>query len=302
MRQIKITPYGGIGNQIFQYFLALAIKFRSNVPVHISGLDMPAFGIKNSKAIDQAFCIDIKSHIIPLEAVIKLIKDVQHIDINLKCLSTRMSYYSKHLPEFRRYLKAKNTVQNGYDENHLVINVRGAEISTGVHKNYLPVPISFYDEIIKKTNLRPVFVGQLGNDKYSEHLKTKFPEALFPTFNTWEDDFNVIRTSVNIIPAVSTFSWLASWLSETAKNIYFPIMGLYHPLARPDVDMLPIDDDRYHFYLSDLLTWGNPEETINSLINKQVDFDILEGNDLIEKLPSTVTTEGENIVGFRLAK
>ena len=79
-------------------------------------------------------------------------------------------------------------------------------------------------------------------------------------------------------------------------------MGLYHPLARPDVDMLPIDDDRYHFYLSDLLTWGNPEETINSLINKQVDFDILEGNDLIEKLPSTVTTEGENIVGFRLAK
>lgn len=302
MRQIKITPYGGIGNQIFQYFLALAIKSRSNVPVHISGLDIPAFGIKNSKANDQALSIDVKSHIFPLEAVVNLIKDVQHIDINLKCLSTRMSYYSKHLPEFRRYLKAKNTVEKGYDEDHLVINVRGAEISTGVHQNYLPVPISFYDEIIKKTNLRPVFVGQLDNDKYSEKLKEKFPNALYPKFNTWEDDFNVIRTSVNIIPAVSTFSWLASWLSETAKNIYFPIMGLYHPLARPDVDMLPIDDERYHFYLSDLLTWGKPEETIDALIYEQVNFDILEGADLIGKLPSTVTTEGESLVGFRLVR
>ncbi|EPJ9768030.1 hypothetical protein P5767_004831 [Citrobacter freundii] len=145
-------------------------------------------------------------------------------------------------------------------------------------------------------------MGQLDNDKYSEKLKEKFPNALYPKFNTWEDDFNVIRTSVNIIPAVSTFSWLASWLSETAKNIYFPIMGLYHPLARPDVDMLPIDDERYHFYLSDLLTWGKPEETIDALIYEQVNFDILEGADLIGKLPSTVTTEGESLVGFRLVR
>lgn len=302
MRHIKITPYGNVGNQLFQYMLALAIKFRTNVPVQISGLDIPSFAIKNTKVSDQAFSMDIKSHVLPLESIVTLVKNVQNIDINLKCLSTRMSYYSQHLPEYRRYLKPKNSTKIGFDDTYLVINVRGAEISTGVHKNYLPVPICFYEEIINKTKLTPVFVGQLGDDNYSNCLRNKFPQALFPKFDSWEDDFNVIRTSVNIIPAVSTFSWLACWLSETAKNIYFPIMGLYHPLARPDIDMLPLEDDRYNFYLSDLLAWGKPEETINSLINDQISFDLLEGNEIIEKLPLSVATEGSNIVGIQLAK
>lgn len=301
MRHVKITPYGNVGNQLFQYMLALAIKFRSNAPVHISGLEIPEFGIKNKGVNEQLLCIDIKSHVLPLDDIVNFIKNVQNIDVNLKCLSTRMSYYAQHLPEFRRYLKPKGDVQVGYGDDYLVINVRGAEISTGVHKNYLPVPIDFYAEMIKTTKLQPVFVGQLGDDLYSNSLRKKFPAALFPKFNTWADDFNVIRTSVNVIPAVSTFSWLASWLSETAKNIYFPVLGLYHPMARPDVDMLPVDDERYHFYLSDLLTWGAPDETVSSLINDNIKFSLLEGNELIDMLPLTVTTEGADIIGHRLA-
>ncbi|MCU6665593.1 hypothetical protein [Silvania hatchlandensis] len=301
MRHIKITPYGNIGNQLFQYMLALAIKFRTGVPVLITGLDIPSFGIKSTKVRDEALCLDIKNHTPPLDAIVELVKDVKNIDVNIKCLSTRMCYYSRHLTEFRRYLKLKKNNHYGYNEHYLVINVRGAEISKGVHRNYIPIPLSFYANIIEETGLKPVFVGQLGDDKYSTRLRDKFPNALFPKFNSWEDDFNVICSSVNVIPAISTFSWLATWLSESAKNIYFPIMGLYHPIARPDIDMLPVEDDRYHFYLSDLLEWGNPEETIDSLINDSIVFEKLEGTALLNRLPLTTSTEGLDLDAPRIS-
>lgn len=301
MRHIKITPYGDVGNQLFQYMLALAIKFRAGVPIQITGLNIPSFGIHSQKVRDESFSITVKSHNPPLDALVQLVKNVPNVDIELKCLSTRMVYYSDYLPEFRRYLKLKNMYQTGYDENHLVINVRGAEISKGVHKNYLPIPLNFYHKIINQTGLKPVFIGQLGDDQYSTNLKKQFPDALYPKFMCWEDDFNAIRTSVNIIPAVSTFSWLASWLSETTKNIYFPIMGLYHPLARPDIDMLPVDDNRYHFFLSDLLVWKDPRDTIEQLITHEVKFEKLTGTDLIDRLPLTIGTEGLNIDGIRLS-
>jgi len=301
MRHIKITPYGNIGNQLFQYMLALAIKFRAEVPILITGLDIPSFGIKSTKVRDEALCLDIKNHTPPLEAITKLVKVAPHIDINIKCLSTRMSYYSRHLPEYRRYLKLKESRHYGYGENYLVINVRGAEISKGIHRNYIPIPLCFYERIIIETGLKPVFVGQLGDDLYSKSLKEKFPNAMYPKYTSWEDDFNVIRSSVNVIPAISTFSWLATWLSEKAKKIYFPIMGLYHPRARPDIDMLPVDDDRYHFYLSDMLEWGKPEETIHSLINDSIVFEKLEGTALLNRLPLTTSTEGLDLDAPRIA-
>lgn len=212
-----------------------------------------------------------------------------------------MIYYSRHLDEYRRFLKLNVRAQCGYDENYLVINVRGAEISKGIHRNYMPLPLSFYEEVILETKLKPVFVGQLGDDLYSKSLMEKFPDALYPKFDSWEDDFSVINSSVNIVPAISTFSWLATWLSSTAKNIYFPIMGLYHPLARPDIDMLPVEDNRYHFYLSNILEWGQPDETVVSLINEKIFFEKLEGSSLISRLPLTTSTEGLDLDAPRIS-
>lgn len=293
MRQIKITPYGNVGNQLFQYMLALAIKFRSGVPIFISGLDIPSFGInKKAESRNETFSVEIKSHIVPLNTMSTLVKETRHIEINLKFLSTRMAYYAPHLSMYRRLIKPVRTHQKGYDEHHIVINVRAREILTGIHKNYIPIPIAWYKKIIDETGLKPVFIGQIDDDRYSIALRNAFPSALYPKFDSWEDDFNAIRTSVNVIPAISTFSWLACWLSETAKNIYFPIMGLYHPVARPDIDMLPIDDDRYHFYMFNIKAWGDVENTIDMLISDDVYFEKMNSGDLIEQLPLHLTTEG----------
>lgn len=74
MRHVKITPYGNIGNQLFQYMLALAIKFRSGVPLLITGLDIPSFGLKSTKVRDEAFVIDIKNHTPRLRLLLDLLR------------------------------------------------------------------------------------------------------------------------------------------------------------------------------------------------------------------------------------
>ena len=61
-------------------------------------------------------------------------------------------------------------------------------------------------------------------------------------------DFERIRRSVNVMPSVSTFGWLAAWLSE-ARHIFLPVLGLLHPLQARSVNLLPLGDSRVRFFL-----------------------------------------------------
>jgi hypothetical protein len=61
-------------------------------------------------------------------------------------------------------------------------------------------------------------------------------------------DFALMRAARHLVVSVSTFSWLAAWLSH-AETITIPLTGFYNPAQRPDVNLLPLDDPRYRFYL-----------------------------------------------------
>ena len=58
----------------------------------------------------------------------------------------------------------------------------------------------------------------------------------------------MLRRSKNIIPAISTFSWLAAWLSD-ADTIYYPLSGFLNPIQSEDVNLFPRGDRRYRLYL-----------------------------------------------------
>jgi hypothetical protein len=60
-------------------------------------------------------------------------------------------------------------------------------------------------------------------------------------------DFQTVRRAKNIVVCISTFVWLAAWLSN-AKRIVLPVYGLYNPLQFPNHDLLPLGDDRYTYY------------------------------------------------------
>ena len=52
----------------------------------------------------------------------------------------------------------------------------------------------------------------------------------------------------NIVVAISTFSWLAAWLSR-AETIILPLSGFFNPAHHREIDLLPVDDIRYRFFL-----------------------------------------------------
>jgi hypothetical protein len=79
-------------------------------------------------------------------------------------------------------------------------------------------------------------------------------------------DFGVLRASRHLCVAISTFSWLAAWLSE-ARTIHLPVAGALHPRQRPDMDLLPVADPRYRFHLFEPRPWGGTAEELELAIH-----------------------------------
>jgi hypothetical protein len=128
-----------------------------------------------------------------------------------------------------------------------VVSVRSNEILTGLHRDYNLVPVSYIRRIVAHSGLRPVFSGQTHPNFYTDALRASFPQARFLAGNHWLDDFQTLRNARNIVLSVSSFAWLAAWFSQTAERIYMPLLGIYNPAQRPDIDLLPLDDLRYVF-------------------------------------------------------
>ena len=131
--------------------------------------------------------------------------------------------------------------------NELVCPVRGAETLGAIHPGYTLIPTSFYKELREKTGRRLAFVGQLGDDPYSKQLRESFPNDIFLESNGALADFQTIRKARHIVLPVSTFAWLAAWMSD-AEQIHLPVFGLYNPARWPKHDLLPIGEPRYRFY------------------------------------------------------
>ena len=132
--------------------------------------------------------------------------------------------------------------------DELVISIRGGEILDAIHQDYTLIPLEFYEFLIRTTGLKPVFFGQLGNNPYCESLRHRFPNARFKSGSNPRFDFNFLRKSVHIVPSVSTFSWLAAWLSR-AEKIHLPLTGLLNPNQHKGSFLVPQEDHRYAFYL-----------------------------------------------------
>jgi hypothetical protein len=110
------------------------------------------------------------------------------------------------------------------------------------------MPIGFYRWIVEQTGLNPVFIGQFDKGPYVDQLRAAFPEALFLSSDNPMTDFDTIRCAQNIVPTISTFSLAAAWLSN-ARRIFLPLNGFLNPAHRPEIDLVPVEDRRYRFFL-----------------------------------------------------
>ncbi len=255
---------GRLGNQMMQLMTAKQmVRLLSDFEVY--GYDMPAWQLFRPVTVGVPYCpLLVRGAAAPLDLVLRLCRLglVKAVAMRSVC------------PVYHRFLPREEAQQlfqprpdddtEGFDETHIVIHIRAEDILLGKAGDYGPVPFEYYRMILRETGLKPVFVGQLANDYYSNLLKTAFPDALFVQPQTPIKDFQRIRNSKNIVLSLSTFAWLAAWLSD-AQRIYMPLIGGWNPAQRPDIDLTPPDDPRFVYDLFPVRIWKASPEQIASL-------------------------------------
>jgi hypothetical protein len=191
--------------------------------------------------------IDITTNAVDIAAVARLLSSGEVRRVNLNWYVQRFSNFPD-VALARDMFKANEDEYPGFGPEYLVCNVRGGEVLDARHEHYTLLPIEFYADLARMTGLQLVFLGQIEDNAYCDALKRRFPEAIFCESRGALADFQTFRNSHNLVPAISTFSWLSAWLSQ-AEWIALPVNGLFHPMQCPDINLLPYEDERYRFYL-----------------------------------------------------
>jgi hypothetical protein len=265
---INITHIGGIGNRMFQYMFARALQ--RHVPnsvvrgYHIPGWDMKCTDIS---PLPENIASIKGGHEFSLDKIARLMTSNAYAGVDVAVFATRIEYCgSSDIARSMFISKINPDLGFKVPDDCLLISIRGAEIMGGLHADYGPLPFSFYKQVIEESGLKPIFMGQIDDSHYFVELRKRFPNAQFMIGTSPVSDFNTISNSRNVVCSVSTFCWLAAWMSNRTQAIYFPVAGMYNPLQRKDIDLLPLGDERYRFYLSEPSKWKGTPEQIEHLI------------------------------------
>ena len=243
-----LNPMGRLANLMIEYMVAL--KFMNMVrDGRISNISIPAWGIHHASMDSPGpTAVERREQHINLPALADQVWSGQISRVEWTGFGQRMENF---LPpaQYQNAFASPFQTPMGFGPEYLVCPVRAEDILHGPNPEYVLTPVEFYRDIADLTGLKPVFIGQTHPNPYMDRIRAAFPDAIFrePKDNPLVD-FETIRQSRNVVIGVSTYSWLAAWLSN-ADNIYLTVSGLFNPMQKPDVDLLPFGDARYKFFL-----------------------------------------------------
>ncbi|WP_426957726.1 hypothetical protein [Muricoccus radiodurans] len=262
---IRLNATGGLGNRMFECLFAhrLAAEIPGAV---ITGTPLPQWRLRFPDLRLPRPSLFLQGHRPDLLRVKALFRDGLLRGVETNSLACRMELLPA-LAAARALFSPPRIEHLRFGADTLLINIRGAEILGPRHKDYRPLPFAYYTRLIDETGLQPVFMGQLGDDVHTTALRSRFRGATFEPSRGPMEDFAAIRTAPHVVLPVSTFSWLAAWLSESAETIHLPIIGFYHPRRRPEVDLIPLADPRYRFHLFPDDAWDGTEGALRQVIH-----------------------------------
>jgi hypothetical protein len=242
-----IEPMGRLANQMIQYMVAL--NFASLVPgCRISNVDLPGWDIVLPPIEDSGSSLTwSEMHHFETESLANRMKAGAFQQLRYQGYGQRMENF---LPRavYQRIFQAPQHADAGFGPEYLLCHVRAGDVLTAAHPSYVLTPVAFYQEIVARTGLVPVFMGETSPGKYMDRLIAALPQARVLPQGDIIRDFETIRQSKNILVSCSSFCWLAAWLSE-ADRIFMPVNGVLNPRQHHRVNLLPLDDPRYRFYL-----------------------------------------------------
>jgi len=244
---IHVSPMGNLANQMIQYMVAM--KLANMIPnAVISNVELPDWGISYPPIESSGPTYEVRGlHRLDLPGLASRMRGGEYRRLFLSAYGQRMENFLE-VGHYRKVFKASFASEIGFNHDYLVCPVRAGDIVHGGYPEYTLIPVEFYEHLRNETGLKLVFVGELSSNLYTVRLREKFQDALFLSHQSALIDFETVRRSKHIAVSVSTFSWLAAWLSDATK-IYMPVSGLFNPMQYPEGLLLPFDDDRYRFYL-----------------------------------------------------
>ena len=95
--------------------------------------------------------------------------------------------------------------------------------------------------------MRGPFPGLACPSPYTDALRRRYRDARFLPVSSPAADFQTLRCARRLVLSISSFAWLAAWLSESATAIHLPVAGLFDP-RRGRQNLLPLGDPRYRFW------------------------------------------------------
>jgi len=246
---IAIVSSGRMANRMFQLMLAHEIRNRAGVG-QILGCHLPRSGLVSPlpEVAPEPYAV-LVNHAFDLDHAAYLLRTGVLRAIVIQGWGMRLAYYRS--PEPYRALFQTTARGHALRDDELLIHVRAGDILDLHHPYYFPMPFSYYEEVIAASGLSPVFIGQLDDNPYSDALRRRFAGAKFLARRSQIEDFTTIRQARHLVLSVSSFSWLAAWLSESAESVHMPIYGLFEP-RNGQTFLLPVDDSRWRFYAVDV--------------------------------------------------
>ena len=253
---IRIWAQGNPGNIIMMYLTALNLKrhlgFGTLRHVHIPlfNINIPDYDFRSVIGLHDRMSTNCRLQgEFPLNGYKNAIKQCCASLITLDGYYQNINNFpNKYELNYDKEFPILSDVNDYGGEDDIVINIRGGDVLNSIHPHYTQLPPEFYEALIARTGKKPIFYGQLDPSPYLEELRQRFPSATFISSRGVERDFDFIRKSHYIVPAISTFSWLAAWLSN-AKKIFFPVAGIFSPMQHPSSMLLPFNDKRYEFFI-----------------------------------------------------
>lgn len=244
-----LQPMGRLGNLMIEYMVAL--KFADMVSdCRISNISIPVWNIDHPRLDSPGpTVVEQQEQHINLPALADQVWSGQINRIEWTGFGQRMENFL--LPErYHDIFRSPFDTPMGFGPEYLVCPIRAEDVLHGPNPDYTLTPMEFYRDIAALTGLRPVFIGQTGPNPYMDRIRAAFPDAIYrPPQDNPLIDFETIRQSRNLAIGVSTYAWLAGWLSRTADNIHLAVNGLFNPMQKTNVDVLPFGDVRFKFWL-----------------------------------------------------
>ena len=209
-----LHPMGRLANLMIEYMVAL--RFADLVPgCRISNISIPEWGIDHPPldSFGPAVVEEREQHI-DIPALAEQMRSGRIARVNWIGFGQRMENF---LPaaRYQDVFRTPFSQKLGYGPEYLVCPIRAEDILHAPHPDYVLTPVEFYRDIVELTGLQPVFIGQTQPNPYMDRIRATFPNAIvLPHDPDPLIEFETIRQSRNLVIGVSTFNWLAAWLTR----------------------------------------------------------------------------------------